>query len=82
MKGIGDRIRDLREARGWGQREFARKVGVSQPAVAFWELSEDHPDGTRPSPANLYKVAKLFGVTQAFLLFGDETEGQKRRRAA
>lgn len=82
MKGIGARIRKLRDSRGWKQREFAKRLGVSQPAVSFWELDDDHQDSTKPSPDNLYKIAKLFDVTPQWLLFGDEAERKKRRRAA
>jgi transcriptional regulator with XRE-family HTH domain len=82
VKGIGERIRTLRESRGWKQREFAKRLGISQPAVAFWELDDGRRGGTKPSPANLYKVAKLLGVTPQYLLFGDKEPAAKRKRAA
>jgi transcriptional regulator with XRE-family HTH domain len=37
MQTMGERIRLLREARGWTQAELAERVGVSRGAVAQWE---------------------------------------------
>jgi transcriptional regulator with XRE-family HTH domain len=82
VKGIGKRIRSLRKSRGWNQRQLAARLEVSQPAVSFWELEDGHPDSTSPSDDNLYKLAGLFKVTPQYLLFGDESDGKRRRRAA
>lgn len=37
MDTIGSRIRQLREARGWTQEQFAKLVGVTKSAVSQWE---------------------------------------------
>lgn len=37
METIGSRIRQLREARGYTQEQFARLVGVTKSAVSQWE---------------------------------------------
>ena len=36
-------IRQLREERGWSQRELARRVGVSNVAIWYWENGERVP---------------------------------------
>jgi transcriptional regulator with XRE-family HTH domain len=43
---IGRRIRVVRRSWRLSQREFAKKIGVSQPAVSRWERGIDTPDLT------------------------------------
>jgi transcriptional regulator with XRE-family HTH domain len=51
------RIRDLRQAKGLTQLRLARRLGVSQQAVALWE------DGARkPSLKMLLRLARTLGV--------------------
>jgi HTH-type transcriptional regulator/antitoxin HipB len=38
MQTMGDRIRQLRTARGWSQSELAGRVGVTVGAISQWEL--------------------------------------------
>ena len=40
-----ERIRKMRERLGLSQRGFAQKLGVTQPAVAQWELGQRTPSG-------------------------------------
>lgn len=55
---ILSRIRELREAKGWGQRELAERSGVSQSAIS------DIENGKRdPSIKTVKKVAIALGVT-------------------
>lgn len=51
-------VRELRESRGMQQKEFAMKIGVSQPTVSEWEHGKKDPSGDR-----LVKIAELFGIT-------------------
>ena len=49
---IGERIRLLRELRGWTQRQFARKLrnaghNVSRDVVTRWEICETPVTDTR-----------------------------------
>jgi transcriptional regulator with XRE-family HTH domain len=39
----GDRVRELRELRGWSQDELAVKVGVGSKTVAAWETGRSTP---------------------------------------
>jgi transcriptional regulator with XRE-family HTH domain len=62
---IGDRIRLLRELRGWTQQQFAEKLcksgnHVSRDMVARWETCETSiPDSRLPVIATLLQVSVL-----------------------
>ncbi len=64
----GQRIRVLREAKGWSQFTLARKVFATQPAVSHWEN-----DKWLPSRATQGLLADELGTTRRFL-FGDSNE--------
>lgn len=51
-------VKQLRESRGMQQKEFAMRIGVSQPTVSEWEHNKKDPSGDR-----LIKIASLFGIT-------------------
>ncbi|MBL0914454.1 MAG: helix-turn-helix transcriptional regulator, partial [Sphingopyxis sp.] len=40
---FGDRLRDLRRARGMGQSQLAEAMAVSCPTVSGWEKGRMHP---------------------------------------
>jgi transcriptional regulator with XRE-family HTH domain len=40
---VGKRIRTLREAKAWTQREFAARAGVGRQQVVRWENGRDMP---------------------------------------
>lgn len=70
---IGDRIREARQARTWGQRKLATTLGVPQSRISDWERGR-----WAPARANLAKIAKALGVTTDSLLGADQpghTEG-------
>lgn len=58
-----DRIRVLREARGWTQAELARRLNITRNGVNSWEQGL-----SMPSPACLVDLAKLFSVSTDYLL--------------
>ena len=58
-----DRIRALREARGWTQAELARRLNITRNGVNSWEQGL-----SMPSPACLVYLAKLFSVSTDYLL--------------
>lgn len=60
---IGQRIAAWRNSRGMSQRSLAKKVGVTQGAVAQWE--DDSPKGTSPSQDNLEKTVTALRLTMA-----------------
>ena len=53
-----DRIKELRESAGLSQMQLAIKLGVSQSAVAKWELGK-----TEPTASVIIALAKYFGET-------------------
>jgi HTH-type transcriptional regulator, competence development regulator len=63
MSQVGERIRELREKRGWSQREFTKRVGINYSVVNRIEL------GKRPvEDHELATIADVFGVTTDYLL--------------
>ena len=73
---MGDRIRVLRQARGYTQEQLAQKVGVSKSAVSQWE------DG---SVANIKLKTFLLlldalQTSHEYLIFGPEGNQSQRTR--
>ena len=62
---LGMRIKDLREARDWSQRECADFLGVHHVYLADVELGKRNL-----TLANIEKIAAGFGVTLEELLKG------------
>ncbi len=64
---FGEKLLNLRRARGWTQEELADKIGVTRQALSKWEASSALPD-----TKNVVALAKLFGVTTDYLLCEDD----------
>lgn len=60
---IADRIKSLRETRGWTQAELARRLNMTRNGVNSWEQGL-----SMPSPPLLVELAKIFSVTTDYLL--------------
>ena len=61
--GVGQRIRTIREARGWTQGDLAARLQRTQTAVSYWE------SGRRSlSLDDLVDVARVLGVANSELL--------------
>lgn len=58
-----DRIKALREARGWTQAELARKMNMTRNGINSWEQGL-----SMPSPPILVDLARLFSVSTDYLL--------------
>ena len=58
------RIRELREARGWSQRELAARAGVRQATVAM--IERERTKGVDFD--TLERLADAFGVDAALLI--------------
>jgi Zn-dependent peptidase ImmA (M78 family)/DNA-binding XRE family transcriptional regulator len=60
---VGQRIRAMREDRGWSQADLAARLGRTQTAVSYWE------SGNRAIGVDdLVELAEVFGVTTGQLL--------------
>lgn len=60
---IGDKIFNMRKARGWSQEELADRVGVTRQAVGRWESNSAKPDADK-----IVDICDLFGVSADYLL--------------
>lgn len=59
----GDRIKALRESRGWTQAELARRMNMTRNGINSWEQGL-----SMPSPQSLVDLARLFSVSTDYLL--------------
>ena len=55
---FGEKLQELRKARGWSQEELAGQIHVSRQALSKWESG-----GAVPDPENIIALSRLFGVT-------------------
>ncbi len=58
-----DRLKELRVAHEMSQMQLARAVGISQSAIAKWELGK-----TEPTASAIILLAGFFGETTDYLL--------------
>jgi len=65
---FGQRLRNLREEKGWTQAEFGAQLGgletpIQPSTISSWEQADK-----RPTVDTIIQMADLFGVTVDFLL--------------
>ena len=60
---MGEKILNMRKARGWSQEELADRVGVSRQAVSRWESGSAKPDADK-----IIVICDLFGISADYLL--------------
>ena len=60
---MGEKILNMRKARGWSQEELADRVGVTRQAVSRWESGSAKPDADK-----IVAICDLFGVSTDYLL--------------
>lgn len=60
---IGEKILNLRKARGWSQEELADRLGVTRQAVSRWESGS-----AKPAADKIVALCDLFGVSADYLL--------------
>jgi putative transcriptional regulator len=68
---LKNRLKEVREARGWSQGELARRLGVSRQTINAVET-----DKYDPSLPLALRMAKLFGVAVP-ALFVDQWEPEE-----
>ena len=65
---FGEKVRELRNRRGWSQEELAKRVGRSKRTIVNYESCNYYPN-----QREIYKqLAELFEVDQNYLLTEDE----------
>ena len=60
---MSEKVKDLRQARGWTQAELARRMGITRNGINSWEQGL-----SMPSPSSLVELAKIFSVSNDYLL--------------
>lgn len=69
--GIGEKIRELRKARGWSQDVLGEKLGVQKSAISKYERGFI----SRFSQDQIEQIAKVFDVSPAVLMgYSEEVE--------
>ncbi len=58
-----ERLKDLRNAKNLSQMELSVKTGISQSAIAKWELGK-----TEPTASAIITLAEFFGESTDYLL--------------
>ncbi|MFZ4897298.1 helix-turn-helix domain-containing protein [Enterococcus durans] len=60
---FGERLKQLRNSRGWTQSQFGEKINVTKASISGYE------NGTRsPDKETLVKIAEIFNVSVDYLL--------------
>jgi transcriptional regulator with XRE-family HTH domain len=67
---VGQRIARLRKAKRWTQADLAKKLGVTETSVCYWEQ-----DRSRPRSARLQSLAALLGTAVAALIGPEASPG-------
>lgn len=60
---FSERLKELRQQRGLSQMQLAEQTGISQSAIAKWELGK-----TEPGASALITLAAFFGESVGYLL--------------
>lgn len=58
-----ERVKELRIQKGLSQMELSKATGISQSAIAKWELGK-----TEPTASAIVALANFFGETTDYLL--------------
>ena len=66
---FGDRVKALREAKGWSQGDLARKIRVTQQAINAIE------SGATRKTRRIYELAEVLETTPAYLLEKSDEPG-------
>ena len=70
--GLHERIRQLRQERGWTQAELAEKVHVHQKQISAYERG-----ATTPSTEVLIKLSEVLDVTLDYMAFNSSGQSSK-----
>lgn len=65
---FADRLKNRLKEKGLSQRELARRLGVSSPAVVAWTKGKSKTI----QHDNLLGIARILGCTPEYLIYGDE----------
>ena len=74
---IGERVRSARKAAGLSQADLARRIGVSQPAIATWESGVHDP-----RRVVMEKLADALSISPEWLAAGARSPSEADPQAA
>ena len=60
---FAERLKELRATKGLSQMGLAQATGLSQSAIAKWEMCK-----TEPTASSLYILSKIFNETTDYLI--------------
>jgi transcriptional regulator with XRE-family HTH domain len=60
---FGERLKELRQLKHLSQMDLSKVTGISQSAIAKWELNK-----TEPTASAIVILAKFFNETSDYLL--------------
>ena len=63
MKGLGERLIDLRKEKGVSQATLAKALAVSFGIVCYWETNK-----SEPTASNILKLCDYYKVSADYLL--------------
>lgn len=66
---LGEKIKQVREAKGIKQGEFASDLGLSQAAISQFESG-----ARQPTPRTIEKICQVLGVTREELVGKEDVE--------
>ncbi len=69
---IGNRIKRLRQERGWSQAQLGQRLGVHQKQISGYERGVHVP-----SAEMLAKISEVFDVSLDYLIVGGQAGGQR-----
>lgn len=69
---MGDRVKRLRQDKGWNQSQLARECGGNVKPQNIQQLE----DGTVRQPRYLRRLAEALSISEKYLLTGDEPSSQ------
>jgi transcriptional regulator with XRE-family HTH domain len=71
MQTMGDRIRLLRQAKGWSQGQLAGAVGVTPGAISQWEIGLTK----NVKLETFLRLCEALGTNPHYLIFGPSQPG-------
>ena len=66
MSTIGERIKEVRKAKGYTQQKFADELGLKQNTIATYEMNK-----TAPSDRTISDICQKFRVSEKWLRTGE-----------
>ena len=69
---VGERLTEVREARGFNQTELAGLLGVKRASISHYERNQRSPDGEI-----ITRLCQILGVPEAFFFTRSESTGTK-----